>query len=133
MTNTLNAVLARALETTGGYIEKGIDFVSEQTPDVLNQFLAWEFWSHAVGAGILLVVAIVSTIFCIRRFRSCVAKEWEDRRGNYLPGHIAGMMAFGTVALLCLGFSIENGYIAAKVHIAPKVYIIDKMLDISSK
>lgn len=46
-------------------IHKSIDFVGEQTPDIIKQFLMWRFVSAAIWAVVWLIVSALFLLFCL--------------------------------------------------------------------
>jgi len=128
--NSLNDVLARGLEATGGYIEKATNFAIEQAPDVVNQYLQWEFWSNVGLASFFFVILCVSLFFCVKWWTICNRGYWNDSvsgshimtSGSHIFGAIVSLLLSGI--LLCV--IPTKIYAAAKVKIAPKVLIIEK-------
>ena len=97
--NSLNDVLARGLEATGGYIEKATNFAIEQAPDVVNQYLQWEFWSNVGLASFFFVILCVSLFFCVKWWTICNRGYWND---SVSGSHImtSGSHIFGAIVSL---------------------------------
>lgn len=115
---------ADQLEAAAG---KGADFLAEQAPETVRQFLAWHFWS-AVGLAVLLAVMSCFMLWASRNAwrqsitsESCAGAELE----------VAGSAFFAATAGASLFFAIINAFTAAKIAIAPNVFIIEKLAEMA--
>lgn len=100
------AVLSKALEvaqTTG-------NFVVEQTPDVINQLVAYNTALYTAG----LVTGIALAITCAICFYKAVRSYCE----SYLTVSI--LTGFGA-----LPFTIVNTILLLKITLAPKAWLLD--------
>ena len=99
-------------------IKKAGEFSAEQAPLVVQEFLAWEFWSHFVGAALCLLTLL--TIGAVV-WKICKVTESFDelRFGGCLFG---GMASVG----LLIGLMV-NSYCAGKVSVAPRIVVLEKI------
>ena len=108
-------------------IHKSIDFVGEQAPDVIKQFLTWRFTYAAIWSCIWLAVASVIFFFSYKLMKfqqKCAA----DGRKNS-DDHAVSCVFKWIFILVACGFIIggvgTNAFEMAKIKVAPKVYIIE--------
>ena len=102
------------------------EFVIEQMPDVIQQYLAWEFYSNIFIAACCSIVSI----FLIIMFRILYSIGKNDNWDNPAP-------IFGLIILFILnivsGFHILfHTYSAVKVSVAPKVVLLEKAASLVS-
>lgn len=106
------------LQTFEAGVKKAGEFSAEQAPLVVQEFLAWEFWSHAVGA-VVCGVAIIVIALVIRKIWNITESFDELRFGGSLFG---GMACVGLMVGLCC-----NSYYAGKVAVAPRIVVLEKI------
>lgn len=146
VTTNLNQVLIEILsgvKSAGGEVfvaskdavRKSVDFVSEQAPDVVREFCVWRFWESVIMAGFYIGLAVV--LFFLFRYLSKKAAEAVKKCDSY----DAGGFEFLTVLLLALSIivpclflgvgGLSNVKNAVQVKVAPKVYIIEYVVDLA--
>jgi len=106
------------LQTFEDGVKKAGEFSAEQAPLVVQEFLAWEFWSHSVGA-VVCGAAIIAIALVIRKIWSVTASFDELRFGGTLFG---GMACVGLAVGVCV-----NSYCAGKVAVAPRIVVLEKI------
>lgn len=100
---------------------KGVaQFVGEQAPDVVNQYLAWEFASNLSSGIIFTLIWVASAIGITKALKFLNADKNSDQEGLVGTFFFLCCLTFG-----CFLFSINQFYDAAKIKIAPKVLVIE--------
>jgi len=112
-------------------IHKSVDFVSEQAPDIIKQFLMWKFCEAALYALAWLVFG--AFLVYVAKYLHKIYQDIKDNDWSYdpLPGFTwFGRMAaiIGCVAILIFGVGGEVKEMV-KIKVAPKVYIIEYVVD----
>ena len=106
------------------------EFGAEQLPEVIEQLLAWSFWSHAAWAAFWVIASFVlATInFYVVKTRQKQVDNgggflW-DRHGNPEGACILfwATILFGWIPFVC---AIDYSMSALKIAIAPKVWLIE--------
>lgn len=102
-------------------IVKAVDFAQEQTPLVVQEFLAWKF----AQATIWTVVSVIGLIVLGYIIKKC--HDWlEESGGGSIIGVIFGGVLFVMVVFMGLIPNVEQ---MVKVKVAPRVYIIEWVSD----
>lgn len=122
-------------------IHKSVDFVSEQAPDVVRQFLMWQFAQAVIWASIWVLVGGLFFYFAnkLRKMQSTLSKERKKTK-EYLYGEVEHMSDYDCAALCkyilsVLGFVIiligvgTESFEMVKIKVAPKVYLIEYIVD----
>lgn len=109
------------------------DFIKEQTPDVIQQFLLWRFTHATIWAGIF--VAISCSLF----FFAYKLKQYQPKASthNYAgdPSERQVTTCFKWIfigaafVLLIIGVG-SNSFEMLKIKVAPKVYVIEYVVDL---
>jgi len=99
-------------------IKKAGDFSAEQAPLVVQEYLAWEFWSHFAGAVVCLVTVLTIAVVLWKIFKS--TKPFDELR--FAGCLIGGMCSVG----LIIGLMV-NSYCAGKVAVAPRIVVLEKI------
>ncbi len=103
-------------------IHKSVDFVTEQAPDVMKQFLMWKFVASVIYASFTLL-AIVTYGFIV--FRVYKWEASESCRGDFFATPMMGIIG-GMVCLFLIGVVvIPNTMTAVEIKVAPKIYVIE--------
>lgn len=115
-------------------IRTSVDFVKEQAPDVVQQFLKWQIAKHSFY-GIAFLLFAVGLIFTARYLRKSVLPNIDRDYNDYNSGAPVGFTWVGIVvcrigACLLLVFGLGSNLMdVTKIAIAPKVYIIEYVVD----
>jgi uncharacterized membrane protein len=139
---SVNSVLIEMLsgvKTAGGeiytaskeMIHNGVNFVSEQAPDVVKQFLTWKFWES--GAWMIMWFVVIGLLLYLR-YRasqfSVAHKETDDLNTNFPIGWIMKWVSYIIIGFV-LVFPIRGHALnMVKIGVAPKVYIIEYVVDL---
>lgn len=107
------------------YVDKTEIFVQAELPLYIAEYLAWHFWSYVFLAVMFLILSII--LYTILSVSVYLAKKYDE--GWYPIAILSGII--GTI-VLCFGVPI-NTYYALKVKIAPRVYIVDQIMDRTKK
>jgi hypothetical protein len=102
-------------------MKKAGEFSAEQAPLVVQEFLAWEFWSAFAAFLICSIIAVATIGTCIWWWRS--SKEETEFKALIclIP------------VLLCLFLQIPiwtSAYSAGKVAVAPRIVVLEKISEL---
>lgn len=107
-------------------VGKTVDFVSEQAPIVVDEFLKWQC-AKAIIWGIIAVV-ISSILFGLcRKFH-----KYGSDKENYRNEELAFSLKWVSFTIACIIMIVGLGVNAAtvvKIKVAPRVYMIDYVVD----
>ena len=112
-TNTLQTLLLETLTELKAGTEKAGTFVADQAPDVIQQLLAYQFWSAIFFGVMLLALGIILGWLTVKIFR-----QFDD-------GSEALALLPAVFCIFCIGGAIAMSDRALKIKIAPKVYVIE--------
>ena len=119
MSKELQAALTELLQKTLTGVEKAGDFAVEQAPLVVQEYLAWGFWSSAFWATALLIPVVIYA-FQLRRFCRW-AWDNSDSDAEVLPV----ICTIAAVVVAGIGLSFVSDMI--QIAVAPRVYIIEQL------
>lgn len=100
-------------------IKKAGEFTAEQAPLVVQEFLAWSFWSDFAMAIVLSGLLAVG----LR-----IVSGWWPRLDEYDRIPIGMISVFGTL-ILTAGVLV-SAFGAAKVAIAPRIVVLEKISEL---
>ena len=104
-------------------IVKAVDFAQEQSPLVVQEFLAWRF-SQAI---IYLVAGVIALVLLGALVKKCFSKDWlRETDGASVVGVIFGI---GIFALVLGKAIVPNVETIVKIKVAPRVYVIEWVAD----
>ncbi len=115
-----------------------VDFAKNQVPDVVEQFIKWKITERVVYVIGWLVVAcflyVVSRKIKVWSDKFCIEHpdELHDRYGNLTQYETGIFLKWATRvgAIAIITFNIWfNGMTIAKILIAPKVFLIEYVVD----
>lgn len=132
MNEELQTRLLKYMDHLEQYAQQGGDFVAEQTPLLVQEFLAWEFWYHLAWGACMLVVSVAMWSACVMCLRAAkyAFKEDRDNLDGFMPFVLLAPIVGGIAALLFV--SAFNGLAsAAKVHMAPRVYLLEHIAEMA--
>lgn len=117
-------LLTQRLDSILSFIEtsarQSVAFAQDQAPDVVQQILAWAFWSNVIPGVICAVYAVVYLSFLF----TGLVRRWDW--GHESPSPFAATILIGLIPAL---ISIVAGPITLfnvlKVCVSPKLYLIE--------
>lgn len=129
MNEELKSRLIHYLDMLEDAGKKGAEFVSDQAPETVKQFVRWEIlsnsiWTVACLAGIAAVTAIYFKV--IWRYSANSLNVHED--GWFIRGIFGAFSIAGIVALSVCG--MDHFIHAIKAYIAPNVFLIEKAAEL---
>jgi len=110
------------------------DWTCQQLPPFINEYLQWKFFENSVHcalglSGVLLL--LVGSIVCYKISRWAFNKSDDGNHEGYLAATV-----FSSIFSVCLGVAfpimlicedyISYGMEAAKIKMAPKVYLMEQ-------
>lgn len=124
MNDELKTRLVKYLDALEAAGRKGADFVADQAPETIRQFLTWTLVQRA-GLCIMFAVLAAVALYIASKFwrwaqEAKAENEWESQFNCEL-----GLTCFG-LATTGLGIgSLVSLFGALKVWIAPNVFLIE--------
>lgn len=109
------------LQTFENGVKKAGEFSAEQAPLVVQEFLAWEFWSHFAGAVLCLFTLLTIGVVLWKIMKA--TKPFDELR--FAGCLIGGMSSVG----LAIGLMV-NSYCAGKVAVAPRIVVLEKISEL---
>lgn len=105
-------------------LSKGYDFLKEQAPQVVREFLAWQI------AKSIVWICVWGSVACLLFYFARQFKLRAPNAGNYKDDYNGFKWLFRVVACITLIITLGiNGMVIAKIAIAPRVYIIEYVVD----
>lgn len=123
MNTNLTQVIIETIEQSKTVLGEGFDFAKEQTPMVINEFLLWKFWEQAVWALLLAGSSICTIKLLIKVWRWAIAHDSNDKYPVVPACFLPAALSIVSVIILLIG--LHCGLQAAKIKIAPRVYLIE--------
>lgn len=104
-------------------LKESKDFVLEQAPSVIQEFITWKRWEYLTLAVLLTVFAATFAYLSAKAFKWAL-KEAETDLESAAP---VGVLSFFAVAasVIFTICAIYHAYCALQVWIAPKVFLIE--------
>jgi len=122
MDEQLKQLLIEAAKKTESGIDKSIDFIRQQAPDIIHQLLVWRFTISLLfcilGAGIVsggIILGVKAFRFACKHEKTC--DGWDDK------AFFTGMPAFIITAFGCAIFFSNFDWL--QILVAPKIYLIE--------
>ncbi len=116
----MDEVLQKAIEGLLNTVNQAGDFVIEQAPEVIQQWITFTivYSSLSIVASVGVIVLCYLTTF-----------KWTDQDlyvGEWSVGKQCSSVAGGMISLPCVGLFIFNVHRLLLVTIAPKVFILQE-------
>lgn len=125
MNDEVKARLIRYADQLEAAAGKGADFLAEQAPETVRQFLAWHFWSGVIECITCAVVSALALVLSYRCHQAALKHDTFDEQLHLVSGALA---AVGTSAAIFAAWSFAT---VLKVWIAPNVFIIEKLAEMA--
>lgn len=142
--NVMQDALVSIIQKTQQGIDASVSFLSEQIPDVIQQLLMWKMVEAllvVLGCTVLLAFTLkfgIKGIHSIVNYQRGYHLYYNNsgdlgRQGKELMSQNSGTMPFSIISIISLAVAIiiflANApaaiSTAAKIYIAPKVYLIE--------
>ena len=122
MNTNLTQVIIETIEQSKAALGSGLELAKEQTPLVVNEFLVWSFWEHAITCFVILSFILALVWPMVKWWRYCIKQMIED--ADEFPIIIFAVIPTFVICYFAYcGFS--NGLDAVKIKLAPRVYLIE--------
>lgn len=144
------------IQWSANVAEKAGDFAVEQTPLLVQEYLAWMFMDSAIRAVAWAMVLLgmmaiaIGVVRFINRLEKSAIDDYAKKRAEYeaappnrfaSPPHeidkdnytFARIMTIVVAVMLCtfpLSNAVERAIDAAKIKIAPRVVIVEKISEL---
>ena len=134
--NTVNDVLVNNINDLTGWIKQSAEsvgtFAAQQTPLYVNEYISWCFYE----ALLLALWGIFLILLCIPLVKAFKLGDKWNKQNEYGCGCGGPIMALSVVAMIAaagIGFIMFASGVedAVKVKVAPRVVLVDKVLDIT--
>ncbi len=105
--------------------EAGNKAMSE-APEVLQEYLQWQFIEHIVYAVISAVIMVLLVVY----YRHIISAKGDGDLEDYIMDHFGRFVMIVVAAFFSIVAPISlavDTYSAIKIKLAPKVYMIDQM------
>jgi hypothetical protein len=112
----------QVLQFVRGSLHEGNDFVMEQAPDVVQQFLVWQFWMYLTYT-MFCVLAMIAVLIALRVIFVISAKFRDPADRDALRAASSFgvvLVSIGLLAGIC-----HHGLTCLEIAIAPKVYLLE--------
>ena len=120
MNEKLQTALADAINKAITGVQQGGEFVLDQAPEVVQQFLRWKFYEN-MGDGFLWLVAAIVLLGLLVKWHRHSRNFDIDVEGPYFFVH--GIL--GLPALFAAVAAYQNFLYCLQIYVAPKVYLIE--------
>jgi hypothetical protein len=132
--NELITKLNASADKIGQWVEEAEAFAREQAPLVVQEFLAWGWWKHALGAvatlaGLLLIAVIIKLVH-----RGHVRQREENAKNPRIfepdgwgIAFFASSLIGSILGFIGLTFSVWSAMVCVQITIAPRVYLLEQL------
>ena len=107
------------------------EFVAEQAPELVQEVLAWGFWSNLIWAAVAAVIAVVMTIITVKLIRFALT-SWDHIYSKDLEFPVVvGYIISGIAAVVFAISSCCAVYNTFYIAVAPRMYLIEYLTDLT--
>lgn len=122
--------IAKYLDEIEKAVSTSAEFAADQAPQLVQEFLAWEFWSNAVCCVTFAIMAWLSIVLFRKAWNAIPVlvtdKGWSGDSDRGLLKCISFVLVCALVPVFsCV--SIGCAEHAMKVKIAPRVVLLEKV------
>ncbi len=117
----ISSRLAKYLDVIESGVKSSADFIQEQAPLVVQEFLAWRFWSSVCTCVVMIAIIAMCVYFCRK-----IHKRME-------PGDEPVFIIPVTIAAICAVSLYFNAGAAIKVKLAPRLVLIEEIRELQGK
>ena len=128
MNEEMNNKLVEYLDSLGGVAKAAASFAGDNLPMVIQEFLAWEFYSNIFIVMLCILAGILG--LCLGRaglenYNKLVQQDKSTDDTSVVIPIIFGVMLLG----LAIGLGSISAYQAVKVKVAPRIVVLEKISD----
>jgi hypothetical protein len=133
----LKAKLIGYLDSVESKLKTGADFVADETPKLVDEWLRWLAVEHAIYAGCFLAASLTAILLCrwgAKKLRTECDKYTEYSNGYaWLCGQwSATLIVIGWVSVFLFNIgTIHHAMHTAKVLTAPRVVVVEKIAELT--
>jgi len=124
-------------EKTEAALGKAVDIAKEEAPELAREFIVWRACMHGIKAIFPLVIICVIIACYIKISKLLWGKHEESPRDDWDGGAIAFNIVGGVggaVGIVFLSFLSFNNFLPfVQCLVAPKIYIIEQVLNLVQK
>lgn len=129
MTINYEQVSAELLQWLSNTAQSTTDFLTTQTPLYVQELLAWSFVYYTAWC-VVNIVLMVPFIYIIRQ----AVKEYQRTDSQEEQDFCVFLVFLALIITGCVfGASCYNASQAIKIKVAPRVYLVDYILDKTGK
>ena len=101
------------------FIERSEDFVTEQTPLLVNEILTFNTYKHSIWLLSSIIMFLIGV-----RLLNLARRESKNPEGEEI---VIAISLFMGLILLILGMliSVDESIRIIKIHVAPRLYLLD--------
>lgn len=121
MSKELDLALVEIINSTKDAVGKGVSFLNQQLPDVVQQLLVWKWYEGLITIGFLILFFIVVGVFNWYQFKKC---KIHFQKHSYLPDW-AFWNFLQILLIIPLGGLLANIYTLTQLYYAPKIFLIE--------
>ena len=118
MTEQLQQALVDAVNKAVLATEKGGEFVVNQAPEIIQQFLAWKLVEHSFWATISLLIFLIFAWLTVKIHKHIWNLDWD-----YVPHYLNYLFVIPIIPAFFVG--INHLLWALMVWFAPKVFLLE--------
>lgn len=126
----LSEALTKIIDATVHAGQIGVNFLSEQIPDVIHQLLLWKAIQSFIPFmfGIFMIIGgLLGVVYVIKMYKKNAA-EYDLRRPNGLgyDAFVEWILGLACVLVVFCGFMLSaNRMDWLQILVAPKIYLIE--------
>lgn len=128
MNEEMNNKLIEYLDSLGGVAKAAASFAGDNLPMVIQEFLAWEFYSNIFIVILCILAGILG--LCLGQAGLVNHNELVQQDKTTEDPSVVIPIVFGGMLLgVAVGIGSVSAYQAAKVKIAPRIVVLEKISD----
>ena len=125
MDHELKARLASYLDTLESTVKSGSDFLVEQAPLYVREYLNWTFWS-SMFIGVVCAAIFWFMVLASKAAYKKVVENMYPYNDSLTASWTAVLIMMVACSLLSLIFTVTSFYTATKVTLAPRVVLMER-------
>lgn len=121
MNTNLEQVLTETIVSSKKAVVESVEWALKQAPDICDQYLRYEMISSTINAAILTIIGIALVVCFVKFWRFSKSLNEYDQTPSRI---VASFVAAGLMTLVSFGWQ-NNVHRVIKIHVAPKVYLVE--------